>query len=614
VVALAEMTRVAFPLLYDVRETSGATTAVVWALVTFVAGPLLAPSIARLVGPARAIRLALAVAAAARIAIQVRHPIALWTVALGVVAGLIGLAVLVHEARARADGGGAAVAFLAGLAADQAIRGAFSTWDAAWQTGVAATAAGIGLPVLLLAVTVAARIESPPRGPTPRGVLGLAVLGPFLLLHLLFLGNAPFVGSELGWSLPASVAWVLLAAALSVGAGRWAATASPAGGVRAGLAVAFVAGIAAVALGGPALVLTGVPVSSSAAGALLALALGTQPGDARGSVGIARTAAALALGLVVFVGFAFAYQIDVNVPLPVPRATFPLVAAALVALAARRGRLASADDARWPVLVPVAGLAVVPLALLMTGGAPPPEPGDGTVTVVDWNIHTAVNGDGQVDLAAVADLLRSHDPDVIVLQEVGRGWPIAGATDEAEWLSRRLDMPYAWAKAGDDQFGNVVLSRFPIDGAEVFGLPYAGGPQYRSAIRVLVEVAPGRDLPVIGVHLEGGEGHSRTRTSQIEALLAHWTDETAVLAGDLNMQPTERDNVAWFEQAGYLSLQDTIGDPSASSARDPYFAGDRVDWIWRRGAVLGVRLEIVASDASDHLPLFAILDLGPAPD
>ncbi|HEX6844080.1 MAG TPA: endonuclease/exonuclease/phosphatase family protein, partial [Actinomycetota bacterium] len=430
-----------------------------------------------------------------------------------------------------------------------------------------------------------------------------------LFLHLVFWGNAAFVGSELGWPLAASVAWVLAAAALAVWAAARVTGAPPGAGARAGLAAGFVAGTALLALAGGPLVAAGALLAAGTGGALLALALATEPGEARGGDGVVRTAAALALGMTAFVGFAFAYQIDVNVPLPVPRATFPLVAAGLVGLVAMRPRVPDAEPIRTAVLVPLGVLAVVPLALVLTGSRPDPAPGDGEAVIVDWNIHTAVDAHGQIDLEGVAALIEAQDPDVVVLQEVGRGWPIAGSIDQLEWLSRRLDLPYAWAKAGDDQFGNAVLSRLPMTDPEILGLPYGEGPQWRSALRVEVEISPGEFLPVIGVHLQNDDSRATTRTEQIEALLATW-DGTAVMTGDFNMQPTESENVSMIEDAGYVSLQDTLGDLGASTARDPLFEGDRVDWMFVRDAVDARSFAILRSEASDHLPLRAVVRLG----
>jgi endonuclease/exonuclease/phosphatase family metal-dependent hydrolase len=312
---------------------------------------------------------------------------------------------------------------------------------------------------------------------------------------------------------------------------------------------------------------------------------------------------ALALGFGLFVGIVFAYQIDIDSPLPVPRATWPIVAAVLLASAATR-EVRSATLPRLLAAAPLVAL-VVPLGLALT--APSLEVrgvGNGSYRLLDWNLHTGVNGDGQIDLETIARLIDDRDPDIVVLQEVGRGWPIAGANDQAEWLSRRLGMRYEWAPAADDQFGNLILSRFTMSDAEILRLPYGEGPQHRSALRVLVGTGPGAPVQVIGVHLQNGDVPA-TREDQIEAVLAAWPhDPGTVIAGDLNMQPTES-NVTLFVDAGFASAQDdaTIGDPDGSTARDPLFVGDRVDWIWVTPDVPYDTFAIVESEASDHLPL-----------
>jgi endonuclease/exonuclease/phosphatase family metal-dependent hydrolase len=251
----------------------------------------------------------------------------------------------------------------------------------------------------------------------------------------------------------------------------------------------------------------------------------------------------------------------------------------------------------------------VPFLVLATSPPAAVASGRGPFRLLDWNLHSAVDAQGQVDLAGVRDLIRSQDPDVVALQEVGRGWPIAGATDEAEWLSRALAMPYVWAPAADDQFGNVILSRFPILDVRVQPLPYGEGPQHRSALRAVVEVASDLDVPVICVHLQNGDKPA-TREQQIRAVLQlAGADPRTIVAGDFNMQPTET-NVALLEDAGYRSAQDVAGDPDGSTARDAAFPGDRVDWIWGASDVAFSSFETPTSEVSDHLPLSVSVDAG----
>jgi len=306
-----------------------------------------------------------------------------------------------------------------------------------------------------------------------------------------------------------------------------------------------------------------------------------------------------------FVGGAFAYQIDIDVPLPVPRATWPIGAALLMSLAAlpRPNPTPSPVSTRlW--LVPAGFLAVVALALGLrtTGSDPMPAIARQELRAMSWNIHTAVNGDGNVDLATIADEIERHDPALVLLQEVGRGWPIAGQVDQAEWLARRLDMGLAWVSAADDQFGNAILTDLPILGTEILRLPYGEGPQHRSALRIQVDTLTDWRPWVVDVHLQNGDKES-TREDQIVALLDAWgADVPTLIGGDLNMEPTE-DNVALFEEAGLVSTQDAVGDPQASTAREPEFPGNRVDWIWVSGDLSPSDFAIASSDASDHLPL-----------
>lgn len=313
--------------------------------------------------------------------------------------------------------------------------------------------------------------------------------------------------------------------------------------------------------------------------------------------------------MALFVALAFAFQIHIDVPLPVPRAAWPIAAAVLLALAALRR---PDEPARAPaaiLVVPLVGLLAVPAVLVATAPPLATSPQDlAAYRLLSWNMHTAVNGDGQVDLETIAALIESEDPDVVVLQEVGRGWPIAGSMDQAEWLSLRLDMPFSWAPAADDQFGNVVLSRFPIEAVEVRELPYGEGPQHRSALRAVLQMSPDTTVTVIDAHLQNGD-KPETREAQIAAVLDLWGgDLRTVIAGDLNMQPTE-DNVNLFLDAGLVSAQDTAGDPSASTARDPTSPTDRVDWIWGTPDLTFEEFEIPASEASDHLPLVTDVSL-----
>jgi endonuclease/exonuclease/phosphatase family metal-dependent hydrolase len=603
---LLQSIRAVFPLLYDVREDAGAGLAVRWALGAFVLVPLIASMGSRLLSAATAVRAAVLILAAARVGMQVVDTIPLWLAALAVAAGLTALVLELEVSRARGMGVALGVAMVAGLSLDTALLGAFGTWDAVWQEGTAAVATGTLVPAAAIVTVGGAGIARPTgSGIEARSDSWPALLfGPFFLLHLLFLENIAFVTSETGRSIAASVTLILLGDLLGIVAGWWlvarphAAEHLVAGGV-------LVAGVGMLVLVGGDAITIALPLTGAVAAAVLVVALAPPASSAR-APGAWRTDVWFALGCALLVGGALAFQIHIDVPLPVPRSTWPLAGAVLLGLAAAR-RHQPMPAPISPTLVPVLGAVAGAVLLVELGHGPgPPVLTDGSYRVLDWNIHTAVDGNGQIVLGAIGDLIEAQDPDVVVLQEVGRGWPIAGQADDLEWLARRLGMSYVWAHAADRQFGNAILSRHPLELERILQLPYGEGPQERSALGVHVGEEPG--LFVVGAHLQHGD-RPGTRRRQVEAILGAWgARETWVLAGDLNMQPDEQ-HVRLLERAGLLSVQDLIGDPRASTARDPLQATDRVDWIWVTPNLEVTNFAILPTRVSDHLPL--VVDLTP---
>jgi endonuclease/exonuclease/phosphatase family metal-dependent hydrolase len=603
---LAEAIRALFPILFDAREDAGAAVAVAIAILVFGLGPLVATVLRAAAGAERAILVAVVALVAGRVGMQFVRPIPIWLVALTVALALAAFVLQLASARTSGRAPAFALAMLTGFALDAVIRASFATWDVVWQAGTAPALVAGSVSIGLLAATLVASAEERRSSPTERPAFSAILLGPFFLLEVLYLQNVAFVTSEAGVGLPAGIAIVLAGNALGIVACAGVAAASPARRFGVPAAVVAIAGTAILALVGGGWVLVTAPVTQAAAATLVLLALASRTRTPSDPVPVWRSDLAASIGMLVFVAAAFAYLIDIDVPLPVPRSAWPLAAAAVLALAATT----SIGTARLPwalALIPAAGAVVVPAALLATAPTLRTAPDDSaTVRLLDWNIHAAVDGDGQVDLEAIADIIERADPDVVVLQEVARGWPITGQVDQAEWLSRRLAMHLAWASAADDQFGNAVLTRAPASDVRVVPLPYGEGPQHRSAVVLEVVTGGGHPLFVVGTHLQNGDV-PETRSRQIAVILdLVRPGQPAVVAGDLNMQPSE-DNVASFERAGFVSVQDEAGDPGASTARDPAFPGDRVDWIWRAPGLTASSFTIVQTRASDHLPLVVTL-------
>jgi endonuclease/exonuclease/phosphatase family metal-dependent hydrolase len=597
---LAQLVRAYVPLAFELGEEIGGTTGYLAAGAVALA-IFSAPAIGTIGGLAGRGRSALLAAvtglAAARLAIQVVRPIPIWLGAVAVVVGLAALPSVVVAVRRAADDAALLAGVLLGLAIDTAIRGAFWTWDFAWQGGVPALIVAITLGMAAIVSAWRLPLGEPPTEPP---ALRLALFGPFLALQILFLQNPAAVASQAEISLPAATAIVLVGDAIALGllSLRLRIGVLPAGSLT--LLAAAGAYLLPEATGPVAAVL--ILIGQAALVLLLARALIPEPTRPER---VGRLAGACALGSIMFALFVFAHQVQNEVTLPISNAALVAVAATVVGVGAlpRHGKTPGRTP-RAATALPLA-LLVVPLAMTPgepeTGGISASE----SVRVVSYNIHGSVNVDGQLDPATTADVIAAQDPDVVILQETARGWPIFGGIDAAEWLSRRLDMPYLYVPAADGQFGNAIFSGLPVISTSSGELPFGAGPQHRSYLTALLDLGDGKRLTVIATHLQENADAPETRTRQIRTVLEAWGGETpAIIAGDMNMQPDE-DDVRLFLEAGLVSVQDEIGNPCEPSAYapEPDKPCDRPDWIFATPDLRLSGFEIVETPASDHLPL-----------
>ena len=153
--------------------------------------------------------------------------------------------------------------------------------------------------------------------------------------------------------------------------------------------------------------------------------------------------------------------------------------------------------------------------------------------LVSYNIQYGKGKDGRFDLARICAALDGAD--IIALQEVERHWPRSGMADQPAEIARLLGHRHHWVYgpgfdvAADDaapgnrrrQFGNMLLSRWPIVSSRHHMLPKMGLTRQfslqRSAIEAVVEPPGLPALRVYSLHLSHvGDGD---RAPQVERLL-----------------------------------------------------------------------------------------------
>ncbi len=604
-VVSAQCLRVLFSVLYSYRERAGLLTVVVLVVVVFASAGL-APILVRLVGPGGGLLASMVALSALRLGVQAVDQV---SVALAVAAGAaamlaLGTALVVLRAR----GIELAFALVAGLALDTVLRVSWATWDLAWRDGALPALVVVALVVALVVAALVARREA--QAASGRVVVPALVVGPLLMLELLFLQSPAFVASSARVGLASASAVMLVADVLAVGVVAFVATGRI--GVVTGAACAL--GLAILCWMLPTVTASSVEVllilGQLLGVGLFAAALVAPPTPTR------RPLRDDALGLVggglLFGALVLLYQLHYEQPLPVSNRWLVVVAAVLVGLGAsglRAPDLGAASSLRGSGrLAVVIGLA----GAVAAGGLIVSEPGLGataaapdTLRVVTFNVHEAVTRQGQLNPDAVARTIERLRPDVVVLEEVARGWPLSGTIDLAEWAKRRLDLPYWWAPAASHQFGNLVLSRVRISDAHLIALPQGSGSMKRSALIAHLGPIAGRPITLVAVHLQNGSSAAREQTRVQEArLLVHaWGRQPhTVLAGDLNADPNSP-SLRTLLDAGLSTTQPTRHCTVKTSNQNC------VDWILVTPDLHQTTVRAITSvdQLFDHRPLITIV-------
>ena len=232
--------------------------------------------------------------------------------------------------------------------------------------------------------------------------------------------------------------------------------------------------------------------------------------------------------------------------------------------------------------------------------------------VLTYNIHHGEGTDGKLDLPRIARVISETKPDLVALQEVDRNTRRTGNVDQPAELAKLTGMHAAFGKGIDFQggeYGNAVLSRFPITDTKVHPLPAKEGEERRCALVVTVRPWDGdAEVVFVATHLNYRDEPERVREAEaIKRLLAEEKRPT-VLAGDLNSRPATPPIQcfagAWLDAAALARPQDSFTFPADKPVR-------RIDYVLLRPAEAWRVVETTVIDepvASDHRPMLAVVE------
>lgn len=229
------------------------------------------------------------------------------------------------------------------------------------------------------------------------------------------------------------------------------------------------------------------------------------------------------------------------------------------------------------------------------------------VRVATYNIHRSRGMDRRTRPERIAAVLATIDPDIVALQEViGPGLTGPG---HAEELGAALGMGWIMAPTRElrrHQFGNVVLSRFPIRDHSQCDLSWKTC-EPRCSQRVAVDLGDAGLLQVYNVHLGTALLERRYQAPKV----AHWIDDRRVRDPKIVLGD--------FNEWGRGLVADVLAERLRSIDLYPHLKRRRtypgffpvlhLDHIYFSGNIEILRVELprtrLALVASDHLPLVA---------
>lgn len=251
------------------------------------------------------------------------------------------------------------------------------------------------------------------------------------------------------------------------------------------------------------------------------------------------------------------------------------------------------------------------LALLFPFASAAPAAAPVTLRVLCYNIHHGEGLDGRLDLERIAQLITGQRADLVALQEVERGTERTGRRDLAAELGRLTGLIPHFVKNipyQGGEYGLAVLTRFPIKRTAHTLLKKFGDGEQRGVQHVVVDLY-GREVLFLNTHLDHRRDPAERDHSaeEIRGIVSAAGPTPIILCGDFNATP---ESIAIRRIREFLTDAWSVvgkGPGHTVPVRQPT---RRIDYIWVSSpGVVPVSMEVLQSDASDHLPLVAELQL-----
>jgi len=227
-------------------------------------------------------------------------------------------------------------------------------------------------------------------------------------------------------------------------------------------------------------------------------------------------------------------------------------------------------------------------------------------------------------LSAIATQIRESQSSLVVLNEVDFDAAWSDGIDQAGIIAREAGFPFLVKQRNFDvtlpfftlQFGNAILSRYPVTGARLLKFPALSAKEDIFAGNhdgVLATIAaPGGPLRVVAVHLEYRDEATRVGAAGVIAKLVAQDPEIPLIAlGDFNTAPVgcpghqiDQDGANAISllqsEAGMKTIVPDDLKNSPHFTYPPTRPERIIDWIFVSSGLKLRERHTIASELSDH--------------
>jgi endonuclease/exonuclease/phosphatase family metal-dependent hydrolase len=224
------------------------------------------------------------------------------------------------------------------------------------------------------------------------------------------------------------------------------------------------------------------------------------------------------------------------------------------------------------------------------------------IKVMTYNIHRGVNRDNKLDLEGIAETIKGLKADIIALQEVERFSVRTRFQDQIGYIAEKLSMSHVFGKSVNilnGEYGNAILSKYPIEEYEVTELTSAG--ENRTLLRAKINIQ-GKRTSLYNTHLGLKQNERDIQLQEIMKLVG--ADKDFILAGDFN---TSVDKLSVITEE-YIDCAGRGADASKATFEKEGLS-ERIDYIFTSKGFVTKVYDVPESQASDHYPVVSVIEL-----